>query len=203
MTPEAIAELFIQAAETDRRLPDTARPARLKAMSLPYVHSDKDQAGWGAERYQLERAEFFTSKGPSKNQVGLWECAMELIKLVRKPECRRSLWAWATSKAGGMPVKKWARTVEHVHPDTVSRRAKAAITEIHHKLECKPQMHNQNDMDCVLPEEPVLEDKSSNIRFWRPDGSVPTDRDLPHDFSYADTQNARRRERRARRQQAA
>jgi hypothetical protein len=29
----------------DRRLPDTARPARLKAQALPYVHDHVDQAG--------------------------------------------------------------------------------------------------------------------------------------------------------------
>ena len=47
MTHEEIAELFIHAAEVDRRLPDTARPARLKAQALPYVHDHVDQAGWG------------------------------------------------------------------------------------------------------------------------------------------------------------
>lgn len=46
MTEAEIAELFIRAAEVDRRLPDTARPARLKAMSLPYVHSFEDRRGW-------------------------------------------------------------------------------------------------------------------------------------------------------------
>ncbi len=131
---------------------------------------------------------------------------MELIKLVAKSSSRRALWAWATSKAGGMTIAKWARTVEKIHPETVSRRAKAAITEIYHKLECKPQMHNRNDMNTVLPDTPEISDKLDTIRVWRPDEAKPTacsfDADLM-DFSWADAQNARRRERRARRQQAA
>lgn len=204
MTPEQIAELFVQAAETDRRLPDTARPARLKAMSLPYVHSDKDQAGWGAERYQLERAEFFTSKGPTKNQVGLWEAAMEMIKLVAKPENRRSLWAWASAKAGGMPVKKWARTVEHVHPETVSRRAKASITEIHHKLCSNGDLHNQNDMNEVLPDTPEISDKTGTVRAWRDEDARPLachfDKDIAG-LEWAEMQSAKRRERDAKRRQ--
>lgn len=208
MTPEQIAELFIQAAETERRLPQTAKPARLKAMALPYVHDQKDQNGWGAERYADERADFFDAKSTrlTKNQVAVWELSLELVKIIRKPENRRALWAWASSKAGGMSVAKWSRTVENIHPETASRRAKAAITEIYRKLSSKADLHHKNRSIDVLPFEPEMGDKSTNIEVWRPAESRPLacffDTDIAG-MEYADIQNARRRERRARAAKAA
>jgi hypothetical protein len=208
MTPEQIAELYIKASEVDRRLPQTAKPARVKAMTLPFIHDQKDMNGWGAERYQEERADFFDARSTrlTKNQVAIWELSLEMIKLVRKPECRRALWAWASSKAGGMSVAKWSRTVENIHPETASRRAKSAIAEIHRKLSSKAEMHNENRSIDVLPFEPEMGDKTSNIEVWRPAESRPLacffDTDIAG-MEYADIANARRRERRARRQQAA
>lgn len=208
MTLEQIAELFIQAAETEKRLPQTAKPARLKAMALPYVHDQKDQNGWGSERYADERADFFDARSTrlTKNQVAVWELSMELIKLVRKPENRRALWAWANSKAGGVSMAKWARTIENVHPETVSRRAKASITEIHHKLECNGELHNQNDMEQVLPSTPEISDKTTTLRFWRDEDARPVALAFDTDIAgieYAELMNARRRVREARRRQAA
>lgn len=208
MTEAEIAELFIKSAEVDRRLPNTARPAQIKSMSLPFVHDQKDMNGWGAERYQEERADFFDAKSTrlTRNEIGLYEVSMELIKLVRKPENRRALWAWASAKAGGMSVAKWSRTVENVHPETASRRAKSAISEIHRKLSSKAEMHNENRSIDVLPFEPEMGDKSTTIRVWRPDEAKPVacgfDAELS-DFSWADLQNAKRRERDARRRKAA
>ncbi len=203
MTEAEIIEIFIKSAEVDRRLPNTARPARVKSMSLPFVHDQKDMNGWGAERYQEQRADFFDPRSTrlSRNDIGLYEASLELIKLVSKEANRRALWAWASSKAGGMSIAKWAKTVEHVSSETVTRRAKRSITEIHHKLECKPDLHNQNRMDEVLPEEPEMGHKTDTIRVWRPDESKPCafDESL-RDFSYAEAQNARRRARRAQRQ---
>jgi hypothetical protein len=46
MTFEDIQALFIAAAGTDRKLPDTARPTPLRAQALPYFHLDVEKAGW-------------------------------------------------------------------------------------------------------------------------------------------------------------
>jgi len=208
MTEAEIIEIFIRACEVDRRLPNTARPARIKSMSLPFVHDQKDMNGWGAERYQEERADFFDAKSTrlTRNDIGLYEVSMELIKLVRKPENRRALWAWASSKAGGMSIAKWAKTVEHVSSETVSRRAKASITEIHHKLECNGELHNQNDIDQVLPSTPEISDKTTTIRAWRDEDARPVALAFDTDIAgldWAELQKAKRRERDARRRQAA
>ena len=214
MSPEQIAELYIQAAEVDRRLPQTAKPARLKAMNHGYFHTWEDVKGWSGERVEQERADFFDAKSTrlTRNEIGIWEVSMELIKLVRKAENRRALFAWASSKAGGMSLPKWCREIERqttgkgIHPETARRRAKAAISEIASAFASKPLLHMQNDDFDVLPDTPEISDKLGTLRVWRPDEAKPTacsfDADLM-DFSWADMQNARRRERRARAAKAA
>lgn len=208
MTPEQIAELYIQAAEVDRRLPQTAKPARVKAMTLPFIHDQKDMNGWGAERYQEERADFFDARSTrlTKNQVAIWELSLDMIKLVRKPENRRALWVWASAKAGGMSLAKWSRTVENIHPETASRRAKSAISEIHRKLSSKPEMHNENRSIDVLPFEPEMGDKTSTVRTWRDEDAKPLALAFDTDIAgleWAELQSAKRREREARRRKAA
>jgi hypothetical protein len=110
MTREQIEELFIAAAETDSRLPDTARPARLKAQAIPYFHSQMDVNGWGAERYQEERADFLSARTTRlrKSDLSRWELCNELISFVPRERDRRCLWAWAASEA---KVLKIARQV--------------------------------------------------------------------------------------------
>ncbi len=46
MNEQEVKELFIHAAVVDSRLPDTGRPARLKAQSLPYFHTQLEKGGW-------------------------------------------------------------------------------------------------------------------------------------------------------------
>ena len=208
MTIEEITELFIKAAEVDRKLPDTARPKGVKSMSLGYVHDVADINGWASEDKEAARWTWLDPKNlrNTRNDMGLWEAAMVAIKLVDRPESRRSLWAWATATAGGMTIAKWARTVEHIHPETVSRRAKASITEIHHKLCSTLSLHNQNDMNSVLPDTPEITDKRPTIRAWRDDEAA---NQIPCYFdqhiagiSVRKLELAKRRERDAKRRQS-
>lgn len=190
MSPEQIIELFLKAAEADQKLPNTARPKALRSLDLGYVTEYADDQ---PRREQL-----------SRNDVGLWEAALETIKLCEDEGQRRALWAWARSKAGGMSLAKWARTVEHVHPETASRRAKACITRIHQKFCSNRHLHNQNDMNCVLPDTPEMYDKKPTIREWRDDDAKPLrcffDTDIAG-LEYAALQHAKRRERKASKQQ--
>jgi len=41
-----VEELFIEAAAIDRRLPINVRPAQLKSMSLPFIHTFEERLGW-------------------------------------------------------------------------------------------------------------------------------------------------------------
>jgi hypothetical protein len=67
-------------------------------------------------------------------------------------------------------------------------------------------MHNQNDIDQVLPCEPEIGHKTSNIEVWRPEESKPLACHFDTDIAgldWAELQKAKRREREARRRQAA
>ncbi len=208
MTREQIIEIFIRAAEVDRKLPDTARPKALKAMSIGYVHTTAEMNQWHAEdKHAANWAWLDPAKlKNSTNDMGLWELSMELMKLVKVENQRRALWAWSVSKAGGMSLAKWSKTVEHVGPATAQHRAMAAITRIHQYLCSNVDLHNGNDMNEDLRQEPEMPHKSITVGAWRDEDAKPLacyfDTDIAG-MEYAEIQNAKRRERDARRRQAA
>lgn len=211
MTREEIIELFIRAAETDRRLPNTARPARLKAMALPYVHDEKDQAGWGGERYQEERDSFWDNRSTrlKASDVSDWEKANELIVLVSDESERRCLWHWAIGKAGGRPFKQWCRD-EGIHVETGRRRKDRAISHIASSFIRNSLQNNENGHFSLLPVGPEISHIPVNIAdaaqsfTWRDDDAFsPVGVPELRDFSWADKRNEMRRQREAKKRQAA
>lgn len=206
MTQAEIAELFIRAAEVDRRLPDTARPARLKSLSLPIVHTRSEMNEWGTERLEEWRAEFWEerSRQLQASAVSEWEQAMDLIARVPDESQRRCLWHWAIAKAGGLPFAIWCRRVEHIHEMTGTRRKDRAIAHIAHCTLRKGLQNNENvDFD-VLPVGPDLGDIAANVAverprsFWHADDAfrpafIPELRDM----TWAEMKNERRRQREA------
>lgn len=201
MTEAEIIELFIRAAEVERRLPQTAKPARLKAQSLHYVHDFGDINGWDSEDKAAKRWEWLD---PDKlklttNDIGIWEAAMEVVKLIPCEKKRRALWAWAKAEAGGQSFAKWCKA-QGISRQLGDWRRKAGIECITLAFSRKPLQHNDNDDEGALPNTPEIGDKSTTIRVWRPDESKPVcdfDADL-RDFSWADAQNERRRQRQKR-----
>lgn len=202
MTIEELTELFIHAAEVDRRLPDTARPAKLKAMAIPYVYDYKDMAGWGSERLQEERQSFWDSRSTrlKTSDISDWERANELMVLVDDESQRRCLWHWSTAKAGGRPFSKWCRDREHIHAETGRRRKDRALFSILMRINCVNgnSTHEITIVD-VLPVGTEISDKNVNIgNSWMADGTRPMACDFDTDlggFQWAEQQNARRRER--------
>lgn len=209
MTPEEIAELFIRGAEVDRRLPDTARPKRLKAQNLPYVHDQADQNGWGEERYQKEREAFFHSR-LSHEQVSEWERCNDLIKLVADETRRRCLWAWSMAQAGGQPFAHWCRD-QGFHVETGRRRKNRAILEIAFNVVRNTLEKNNIPSSDLLRVGPDFEHIDVNIAddapskqpvTWRDDFSLTHGEQEP-DFSWAEARNERRRQKYAGKQKAA
>lgn len=208
MTIEEITELFIKAAEVDRKLPDTARPKGVKSMSLGYVHDVADINGWASEDKEAARWAWLDPKNlrNTRNDMGLWFASMEAIKLCENESQRRSLWAWATAQAGGMSLSKWSRTVEHIHPATAEWRAKRAIRVIHQKICSKDDLHSVSVMNDDLSDTPEIGDKRPTIRAWR---DTDTDSLMPCYFdqqiagiSVKELALAKRRERDAKRRQS-
>lgn len=210
MTHEEIAELFIRAAEVDRRLPNTARPARLKAMSLPYVHDHVDQAGWGGQRYEEERQAFWEARSTrlQVSDVTIWEKANDLIKHANRERDRRCLWAWAAAKAGGKPFSKWCKDVEHVHRNYASECKDRAIDHICAYINRNASIDVMDGAFTTLHETPEIEhipvtlNEPRHFAWMAPGAFVAQADDEARDFSWAANQTQRRREREARRKAA-
>ena len=208
MNAEQITEIFIKAAQVDRKLPDTARPARLKAINHGYVHDLADVNGWDEATKNSEWRWKWLDPGRLRNttnDMGLWEASMELIKLIPDPKKRRALWAWAMAEADGQPFAKWCRNVEGISRQTGNYRRNRAIECIVAAFDRKTLQHNDFDGSDGFTDNPEKEDKRDNIRAWLADDAKPTlsfDESL-RDFSWAEAQAARRRERERRRREAA
>jgi hypothetical protein len=212
MTADEIHELFIAAAEIDRRLPNTARPAQIKSMSMPYVFDWMDKLGWGSERLDEERKEFWDnlSNRLNPNDVTLWERASELIRTVGNQGQRRALLHWSAAKAGGRPFAQWCRKVEKIHEETGRRRKDRAVLSIISAQSCvSGASTHELDFAALLPNEPEtphIEVIIGQSRSWMAEGSRPLicafDAGLK-EYAWADRENERRRQRDAKRRQQA
>ncbi|MBM7049711.1 hypothetical protein [Rhizobium lusitanum] len=212
MTEAEITEIFIRAAEVDRKLPNTARPAHLKAVNIGIVHTFGDMSHWHADELHEVRWAWLDPKKlrATTNDVGIWEVAMEMMKLVPDPKKRRALWAWSRAQAGGIAFAKWCREIEQpgIQRQTGEWRREAAIECIFRAFARKPLQHNEKQEEPDFTNDPEIGDKRSNIEVWRAADAKPMacdfDKNLER-FEWADMMNARRRQRDAekRKRQAA
>lgn len=206
MKEEQIIEIFVRAAEVERKLPGSGRPGTDKAINYGYVHDTADINGWFSEDKEALRWAWLDAKNlrATTNDVGLWEAAMEMMKLVRNPTQRRALWAWAKAEAGGQAFAKWCRS-EGISRQLGDWRKSAGIACIERAFDRKALQHNEKSDEPDFTNQAETGDKKPIITVWRPDGSKPVcgfDEDL-RDFSWAEAQNARRRAREAKRREAA
>lgn len=164
MTREEVEALFIQAAEIDRRLPNTARPAKLKAQFLPIFHDWTDQLGWGEERYKEEREQFWSARQGRvlAHEVTLWEKANDLMRNVTLERNRRALWAWAKSKAGGKPFIAFCRA-EGISKETGRDRKNRAVRQLAFENEFSATLDSANENCATLPNMPEMEHKFSTL----------------------------------------
>lgn len=200
MTTEEIIELFIKSAAVDRGLPKVGGPARLKAANLGFVYSDEDRKGWDDKEVAP------TARRLSTNDIGLWEAAMDVIKLVPNVSQRRALWQWASSKSGGKSFAKWCKNVEHILPATGDYRRKRAIHAIAVAFDCSDAQHSEKVCNEHFTSDLEIGDKEFIIRndvpkAWMAVDARPMACDFDADlqsFDWAAVQNSRRREREAR-----
>lgn len=155
MTPEEVAERFIEAAAIERRLPRERERPEFRSGGMPaYVHSREDMNQWGAERLKEWRQEFWSSARAQVTapEVTRWEeCLAWTMTLLDDPDQRRALWAWARAQAGGMSMAKWCR-LNGIHPETGARRKVRAINRISAALGRSAPQHTEIDPFAVLAE---------------------------------------------------
>lgn len=78
MTEGEILDLFIRAAEIDHRLPNAPKPPRLKAQSLPFIHSREERSGW--EPADFSNGSVITRKDHLGNDMPISEAQRRLLK---------------------------------------------------------------------------------------------------------------------------
>jgi len=210
MNATEVQELFIAAAEIDRRLPIQVRPSPVKSMSLPYVYDWADVNGWGVDRIDEEEQEYRDRISSRVNpaDVTLWEQANELIRLVPDESQRRCLLSWAISKAGKRSFSKWCRD-EGIHQETGRRRKDRAVNAIISATSCVEDGSTHDfTFESLLPTEAEIGDKRviiNGIQSYAEPGSRPLICDFDaglKEYAWAERQNELRRQREAKRRKA-
>lgn len=211
MTGRDIGERFIRAIEISIRSFSAAGPrvsSRAAWIEYPYTQADKN--GWGAVRLAEERKDFWvTMRAPSARDISEAEETQGWLSHVTDESERRCLTAWAWCAARKRFFKDWCKE-EGIHPETGRRRKERAILRILLFLGCKPLQHNEIDVSALLPDAPEISDKHAIIAeaatHWRDTDAKPMACyfDTDHSgFDWSAKQNVRRRQREARRKQAA
>ncbi len=216
MTNEEIANLFIRAAWIDSRLPDNARPKKLKGSWVPFFHSSSDIIDRRATGIRSGKHQEFLIDGDdpleewrtafwegmenrlSREDIGTWEQAMDLIAVVSDEGNRRALLAWAKSKVGTLEAKTgkrrkvrkdvtfaaWCRS-EGIHEMTGSRRMKRAIDVIKQHLVRSSSQNGQTIDIGVLPVGPVFEHIADTPEADAPNKGRTYERDADTVFAKA------------------
>lgn len=212
-----ITERLILAAEIEDRLPRVG-PARLKAMALPYIHTDEDMRGWGkrsgepdsllkedADRHATHRREFWERVSVTARDFSEAEEAVGWYALVENDSHRAALAAWVECMADNKRkfFKDWCRSA-NISEKTGRKRKDAAITRIY------AQLVRSNVQDCNIPsregllDTPEIDDVEGRIGdAWRGDPYRLSQSSGALDFSWAAKRNERRRERERRRRNEA
>lgn len=187
MTEADIAELFIQAAETERKLPrDRETRQSWGGYCLAWVHTRDDIAdrrrtndrGESLERgddplesWRVEWMEEWRRRA-SNAQVSAWEACLQITaEFLTDAGQRRALWAWAFAKATDAEMEgvdqpnkprrisfaRWCREVENVAEITGHRRKNRALAAIAQGICGKRDLHDETFEKRVLPHTPETE----------------------------------------------
>lgn len=197
MIRDEIQELFILAADVDRRLPDMARPKQPRSIDYGYMHDLGDKNGWGDVRLEEdERDKWEAMKARvSAAEMTTYERALTLIATCPRDSNRRALWAWAKSKVWGKPFALWCRS-EGISRTAGCNRKNMAVAFLASEavLSCAS---DKAHLDC-FPEVEVHDPAREGVRAWN-DGEVPkVDRPDLRDFEWARRMSAKRQARRKR-----
>jgi hypothetical protein len=210
MTGREIGERFIRAVQIMEGLYSIGPGGGSGSwIAIPYTQADKN--GWGSERLAAERQAFWNSinNAPKPWEISQAEETLGWLSFVTKEDERVCLTSWARCMATDSIFKQWCKRAD-IHPETGRRRKERAILRILLALDRKALQNNDIDVSDLLPDTPEIGDKHVNIAedatYWRRDDARPSacdfDRTLER-FDWAEAQNAKRRQREAKRRHAA
>lgn len=153
-TPELVRSRFIEACDTERRLP-IGGGTQSCGFWPAYVHSFEDMNGWGTKRLAEEREMRLARTPPSASAISRFE---EVLKwsgaMIHDDVRRRIIWTWAMCQLTGNSFA--ARCSKHGWVKmTAYRRLHAVSDAISRDLDKSGVLVRYPDEKWVLPEQPV------------------------------------------------
>lgn len=217
MNEMEITERLILAAEI-AAVGNHVGPSRLKAMALPYIHTDEDMRGWGkragerdfllkedADRHAVHRREFWEHVSVTARQVSEAEEAIGWYALVDDEKHRMALAGWVGCMADNKRrfFKDWCKRMG-ISEKTGRKRKDAAITRIFAHLVRSDVQNCDIGSDEGLLDTPETDDVDGRIgNAWRGDPySLKVSTNIP-EFDWHQRRNERRRQQEAKRKRAA
>lgn len=153
-TPEIVRSRFIEACDTERRLPQGGGGSQ-GAPWPSYVHSFEDMAGWGSRRLAEEREMRFKRMPPSAAAISRFEEVMRWSAALIHDDARRKIiWTWAACQVTGNSFAARCRKFGWVKM-TAYRRLHAVSDAISAILANDGILLRMPDEKWLLPSQPV------------------------------------------------
>lgn len=214
MNPDYVKERFVEAAQTERMLPPSReKPNPARSLWPDVVLTPADIAGWGAERYQDQRAEDFARVRvrPTAAQISRWEEVLDwCIRHVDRDEHRTMVKVWAACQVSNRSFAKYcrglglARSTAYKRLDSIFEKIGDAIgNDCQWLLDVRGLEGGQVASGSGIPDA-TLDDLAASPRHWMADGAKPadlieTDADAEALASHIEAMNERRRREQMRR----
>jgi hypothetical protein len=153
-TPEIVRSRFIEACDTERRLPLGGGSSQ-GGFWPAYVYSFEDMNGWGTKRLAEEREMRLARTPPSAAAISRFEEVMEWsASMIHDDTRRKIIWTWAACQVSGHSFASRCRKFGWVKM-TAYRRLHAISEAISYNLVNELVLLRMPDEKWVLPEQPV------------------------------------------------
>lgn len=120
---------FIEAVDTEWRMPSVKGPARVKSFWPEFAPTDEDIAGWGEmvrkERFRETRE--MVKSAPDRDAIARHdECLDWSVSILTNEDHRKVLWGWARCTHRDRPFTEWCDK-QGVVSRTAYRRLNRAV----------------------------------------------------------------------------
>ncbi len=128
-TPEIVRARFVEACDTERRLPPALRKQKV-GLWPEYAHSFEDMNGWGTERLAEERELRFKGSPPTSAAITRHDEVMRWnTEILLNARHRHIVWGWARCRMRGSSFAAYCRRRGMVKI-TAYRHLNAAVERI-------------------------------------------------------------------------
>jgi hypothetical protein len=153
-TPEIVRSRFVEACDTERRLP-LGGASSSGGYWPAYVHSFEDMNGWGTKRLAEEREMRLARTPPSAAAISRFDEVMAWSAVhIHDDNRRKIIWTWAHCQLTGHSFAERCRKFGWVKM-TAYRRLHAVSDAISFNLDNAGALLRMPDEKWVLPEQPV------------------------------------------------